>query len=168
MKNFLKVVVFSLCIIGGYTLFATEFAPAIKPEPPVVTNPTPETMTGAELAAFGKTLFYGKGSCALCHERVGGRAPSLDTIALNGAKRIKEPGYKGTASSAASYIYESMTSPSAYVVPGYGSTGSVDTRSPMPDVRKPPVSLSQIEIRAVIAFLQDRAGVPVTTVTKIK
>jgi hypothetical protein len=63
------------------------------------------------------------------------------------------------------YIRESMMCPSCYVVKGYGKAG--DTVSPMPVISKPPISLNNIEVNAVIAYLQsyntpgDFAGVTV-------
>ncbi|MBI5561570.1 MAG: c-type cytochrome [Deltaproteobacteria bacterium] len=160
MSNFLRVVLFGLVVIGAYAAFAAVFTPSIKPEPP----PAEETvsvaaaMTQEEFARFGERLYHGKGQCALCHNAAGGRAPSLDAVAINAARRIISPDYKGGAKDAAAYLYESMTAPSAYVVPGYGAAGT----SPMPGVRKEPIGLNETEMRGVIAFLQSRAGVTVT------
>jgi len=164
MSNLLKVVVFSLCVIGVYTLFATVFTPAIKPQQPPSIDAVAVLpgMTLAQFAALGERLYNGKGSCSLCHDAAGARAPLLDAVALRGARRIKEPGYKGSATDAAGYIYESMTAPSAYVVAGYGVVGSNDGQSPMPDASQEPLGLSAVEIRAVTAFLQRRAGTEVT------
>lgn len=50
------------------------------------------------------------------------------------------------------YLRESMICPSCYVVKGYGKAG--DTKSPMPVISKPPISLSPVEMNAVIAWLQ--------------
>jgi len=50
------------------------------------------------------------------------------------------------------YIRESMMCPTCYVVKGYGKAG--DTKSPMPVINKPPISLSPVEVNAVIAYLQ--------------
>ena len=50
------------------------------------------------------------------------------------------------------YIRESMMCPSCYVVKGFGKAG--DKVSPMPVITKPPVSLSRVEVNAVIAYLQ--------------
>ena len=44
--------------------------------------------------------------------------------------------------------------PTCYVVEGYGKDG--DTKSPMPLIHKPPISLSPIELNAVIAWLQSK------------
>lgn len=136
--------------------------PPIKPEPPPADEAVSTSMTTEELVAFGERLFNGKGACGLCHDAAGDRAPRLDTVALKAIGRIKEPGYKGAAKDPVAYIQESMTAPSAYVVPGYGIAGSMDTESPMPDVSKEPIALSTVEMTAVTAFLQRRAGVQVT------
>lgn len=50
------------------------------------------------------------------------------------------------------YLRESLMCPSCYVVKGYGKAG--DTKSPMPVIHKPPISLAKFEFNAVIAWLQ--------------
>ncbi|QPJ65433.1 MAG: cytochrome C [Candidatus Nitrohelix vancouverensis] len=50
------------------------------------------------------------------------------------------------------YLRESLMCPSCYVVEGFGGDG--DTKSPMPVISKPPISLTPVELNAVIAFLQ--------------
>ena len=50
------------------------------------------------------------------------------------------------------YLRESLMCPSCYVVKGYGKAG--DTKSPMPVISKPPISLEKFELNAVIAWLQ--------------
>jgi cytochrome c2 len=52
------------------------------------------------------------------------------------------------------YIRESMMCPSCYVVEKYGKAG--DRVSPMPVISKPPISLSPVEVNAVIAWLQSK------------
>jgi mono/diheme cytochrome c family protein len=47
-------------------------------------------------------------------------------------------------------------------VKGFGKKGSNDTESPMPAVDKPPAQLSDLEINAIIAYLQDKDGSKVT------
>lgn len=78
------------------------------------------------------------------------------------AERLKDPRYKGGASGSAEYILESMVNPSAYVVAGFGVTGTNDTQSPMPDVSKGAIGLNEAELKAVSAYLQNLAGVDVT------
>ena len=50
------------------------------------------------------------------------------------------------------YLRESLMCPSCYVVKGFGKAG--DTKSPMPVISKPPISLAKFELNAVIAWLQ--------------
>jgi hypothetical protein len=52
------------------------------------------------------------------------------------------------------YIRESLMCPTCYVVEGFGGAG--DTKSPMPVIVKPPISLSRVEVNAVIAYLQSK------------
>jgi len=65
-------------------------------------------------------------------------------------RRAGAPGFDGMT--AEDYIRESMMCPSCYVVKGFGKAG--DKVSPMPVISKPPISLSPIEVNAVIAYLQ--------------
>jgi hypothetical protein len=52
------------------------------------------------------------------------------------------------------YLRESLMCPTCYVVQKYGKAG--DTESPMPVIVKPPISLSPVEVNAVIAWLQSK------------
>ncbi len=52
------------------------------------------------------------------------------------------------------YMRESVICPTCYVVKDFGNDG--DTRSPMPVIIKPPISLSRVEVNAVIAYLQSK------------
>ena len=52
------------------------------------------------------------------------------------------------------YIRESVMCPTCYVVKDFGNAG--DLKSPMPVIVKPPVSLSRVEVNAVIAYLQSK------------
>jgi cytochrome c551/c552 len=60
------------------------------------------------------------------------------------------------------YLRVSMLEPSAFVVAGFGKKGTNDSVSPMPNVAKPPLQLSDIEIGALIAFLQSKDGGEIT------
>ena len=55
-----------------------------------------------------------------------------------------------------------MLEPGVYVVKGFGKKGSNDTESPMPVVNKAPILLSDVEVDAVIAFMQGKDGNEVT------
>ncbi|MDP6182808.1 MAG: c-type cytochrome [Gammaproteobacteria bacterium] len=163
MKNLVKVVLFAILTVGFFAGFANFGIPRIEPAPP----PTEEvvdlsTMTMESFIALGERVFNGKGTCMLCHNEVGGRAPTLGQVTTVAAERIADAGYAGGATNAETYIYESLLEPSAYVVAGFGKAGTQDTESPMPDVRSGSVDLSEVEIDAVVAYLQDLGGVDVT------
>ncbi len=78
------------------------------------------------------------------------------------ADRLKDPRYKGKAKDIAGYIDESMRTPSAYVVSGFGVTGTNDTVSPMPDVTTGAIGLKEVEVKAVIAYLEQLGGAEIT------
>ena len=95
----------------------------------------------------GKAIFNGKGSCYSCHtlnpSAPPGRGPDLTNIGMAAATR--KPGM-----SAKGYLIESLYDPAAFLVYGYGKT--------MTPAWKPPISLSNLEIETVIAFLQSLGG----------
>jgi cytochrome c551/c552 len=163
MKTFTRVIIFSLLVIGVYALFATQYIPPITPAPP----PQEEAidlgaMTMPQFVALGEKVFNGKGTCTLCHNPVVKRAPMLDVAASVALERLKDPRYKGKAKDAAGYLDESMRDTSAFVVSGYGVSGTNDTVSPMPDVTTGAIGLKEVEVKAVIAYLQQLAGAEIT------
>ena len=95
----------------------------------------------------GKAIFNGQGSCYSCHtlnpSAPPGRGPDLTDIGVGAATR--KPGMDAKA-----YLIESLYDPAAFLVHGYGKT--------MTPAWKPPISLSNLEIEAVIAFLQSQGG----------
>ena len=96
----------------------------------------------------GKAIFNGQGSCYSCHtlnpSAPPGRGPDLTDIGVGAATR--KPGMDAKA-----YLVESLYDPAAFLVHGYGKT--------MTPAWKPPISLSNLEIETVIAFLQSQGGV---------
>lgn len=163
MKNFAKVVIFSLAVMGFFVLFAVKYIPPITPAPP----PEVEVldlgaMTMDDFKALGDKIFNGKGTCTLCHNPVVKRAPLLEQIAASVKDRLEDPRYKGKATNSEQYIIESMVEPSIYVVAGFGVTGSNDTVSPMPVISAGAIGLTDAEIKAVTAYLQDLGGEEVT------
>ncbi len=164
-----RVLAFSVVVLLAYTLFA-NILPQVQSDPP--TDEAPVAADGLDMPAmiaWGERLFSGKGTCTLCHNDLG-RAPDLLKLNLaeTWADRLGNANYEGEAKgeegAAAIEIYlrESMVDTSAYVVPGFGKKGTNDTVSPMPAVDAAPISLSEVEMNALIAFLQDRTGVDVT------
>ena len=95
----------------------------------------------------GKAIFNGKGSCYSCHtlnpSAPLGRGPDLTNIGMAAATR--KPGMGAKV-----YLIESLYDPAAFLVHGYGKT--------MTPAWRPPISLSNLEIEAVIAFLQSQGG----------
>lgn len=158
----LKILATSLVVIVGFVGYATYGIPLVVPEAPPVEEKLTGALTMDQFLALGKKVYDGKGTCTLCHNPVGGRAPLLDTVGSVANDRLKDARYKGKAKNGAEYIHESMVDPSAFVVTGFGKPGTNDTVSPMPDVSKGAIGLNPVEIDAVIAYLQSNAGVEVT------
>ncbi len=162
MKNFLKVTLFSLLLISLFSLYSNYGIPEIQPAAP----PTEEkldlgSMTMEQFIAVGEKIVSGKGTCTLCHNELG-RAPLLEELVTATPQRLQDSRYQGEATDLESYILESMLDPSIYVVVGFGKAGSDDTESPMPGVTGGAIDLSEAEISAVIAYLQDLGGAEVT------
>jgi mono/diheme cytochrome c family protein len=162
--TFVRVMVFSLLVLLVFTGFA-NILPQVEPEPPTEDVVETGSMDMAGLVAYGEVLFSGKGNCTLCH-RSQGRAPDLLglDLAAEFPARISDERYTGAAKGSEgavaieAYLHESMLDPSAYVVAGFGKKGTDDKVSPMPVVDSPPIELDPVQINAVIAFLQTRAG----------
>ncbi len=155
-------------ILLGYNFFSNSI-PQMQAMPPVEEEISLEGLTPESYAALGKRIFLGKANCPLCHNNIGHRAPLLDIpsedgppVAVRAKERLTDPRYKGEATTGLEYIKESMIAPSAFVVSGFGKTGTNDTVSPMPFVNKAPMNLSEVEMNAVIAYLQQAAGVEIT------
>ena len=96
---------------------------------------------------IGRTIFNGKGTCHSCHtidaSAGNSRGPDLANIGAKAATR--RPGMAAKA-----YLVESLYDPTAFLVPGYDET--------MTPAWKPPISLSNLEIEAVVTFLQSEGG----------
>ena len=161
MRELLKIVVFALIVICGFAGYTTFGLPLIVPEAPPVEEKLSGDITMDQYIAIGKKIYDGKGTCTLCHNALL-RAPLLEPVAQLAPERLADSRYTAEAKTIEEYIYESMVDPSAYVVATFGKKGSNDTVSPMPDVSKGAIGLNDVEIGAVIAFLQDVGGVDVT------
>jgi len=163
MRKFFTVVAFSLFTIGFFTWFSNFGIPQINPAPPPVEEDVDLTaMTMDRFVVLGEKIYNGKGTCTLCHNAVGGRAPLLDQVVGLVPERLADPRYKGGAKDVASYLQESLTEPSAYVVAGFGKKGSNDNESPMPNIAAGSIGLSEAELKAVVAYLQQWNGAEVT------
>jgi cytochrome c2 len=147
MRTFLKVFAFNIVIIAFF-LYVGNSIPQLRQDPPK------ELVLAAEAPAedfvrAGQDIFYGKGTCALCHEigKKGERCPDLAGVGERAETRIKEAGYKGKATNGAEYLVESVMDPTAYVVEGYQPS--------MPPVGR---QLNDLELVAVVSFLQSQGG----------
>jgi cytochrome c5 len=163
MKTFLAVVTFSLLVIAFFSGYSSFGIPQIQPAPP----PKEETLDLTainmdQFIALGERIYKGKGTCTLCHNPVGGRAPMLEEAARVAEERLGDARYEGSAADAEEYLYESLAEPSAYVVAGFGKAGTGDTVSPMPNILTGRIGLGEAEARAVVAYLQDLSGTEVT------
>lgn len=157
-----KTLLFSIGMTLIFTLVA-NLLPQVEGEAPEEQKVDLGALTMDSYIAMGETLFNGKGTCALCHNALL-RAPDLLAINVGGVaeKHLADERYKGKATNVEEYLHESMVDPGAYVVATFGKKGSNDTESPMPAVNKAPIELSEIEINAIIAFLQSKDGNEVT------
>jgi mono/diheme cytochrome c family protein len=140
----LKVLSVTLVVVGFYTTVA-HVIPQLKSEVPealaLTTNATPEA-----LAAAGERVYNGAGGCTACHG-LGTRAPNLLTD-FNGQGAIgARCGSRKPGMDCKTYLYESLTNPSAFVVPGFDPI--------MPDMRR---QLPEDQIWAAVAYLQSLGG----------
>jgi cytochrome c2 len=147
MRTFLKVFAFNIVVIAFF-LYVGNSIPQLRQDPPK------ELVLAADASAedfvkAGQDLFYGKGTCALCHEigKKGERCPDLAGVGERAETRIKEERYKGKATNGAEYLVESLMEPTTYVVEGYQPS--------MPPVGR---QLSDLELVAVVSFLQSQGG----------
>src|SRR5216117_2472631 len=148
-----RVGVFALIVMGGYTYFANSI-PQIESKPPQELSLEGGNVTPAQLVKAGEEIFHTKGSCEICHRigQKGTRAPDLAGIGARAGKT--KPGM-----SAKAYILESLLQPQAYVLEGYPPI--------MPAVDKPPIALNRSEVWALVAFLESLGGTVDVTLNDI-
>ncbi|HET9272482.1 MAG TPA: c-type cytochrome [Vicinamibacterales bacterium] len=149
----LKVGLFSIAIMGGYTYFANSI-PQIESKPPQELSLEGGNVTPAQLVKAGEQIYHTKGTCEICHRigQKGTRAPDLAGVGGRAAKT--KPGMTAKA-----YLLESLIHPQAYVVEGYPPI--------MPAVDKPPIALNRSEVWALIAFLESLGGTVEVTLNDV-
>ncbi len=162
IRTLAQVMGFCLAMVLLFT-FTANLLPQVEGEAPVEKKIELGALTMDSFVALGEEIFTGKGTCPLCHNDRG-RAPDIPALNMvkTAGERMADSRYEGKATDAESYFRESMRKPSAYVVQGFGKGGTNDTVSPMPAVDKPPIQLSEVEMNAVIAYLQAKDGNDVT------
>lgn len=155
MKNALKLMAFTVLVTAFYA-YVGQMVPQKEVHPPkdLVVGPD---MGTEELLEAGRQIAEGKGTCLTCHT-VGSqekkRFPDLGGIG-------ERAGTRRAGLSGLDYLAESLYEPNSFIVEGY-SPG-------MPAVHKPPIGLSDLEILAVLAWLQSQGGEPtVTGKTRLK
>jgi cytochrome c2 len=147
MKTFLKVLLFNVAVIGFF-LYVGNSIPQQRKDPPKELELSAD-MSSTEFVKFGQEIFYGKGTCALCHTigEKGERCPDLDGIGPRADMRVKEASYKGSAETGPEYLVESLHEPVVYVVEGYQPS--------MPSMGR---QLNDLEMVALVSFLQSLGG----------
>ena len=145
-----KIAAVAVLSTAFYT-YVGQLVPQKEVQPPEETKMS-ATMTTADLVNTGKTIVEGKGSCTTCHTigKTSGpfRYPDLAGIGSRAATRI--PGMNDVQ-----YLADTLYNPNDFIVPGF-SPG-------MPTINKPPIGLTDDEIRAVIAYLQSLGGTATVT-----
>jgi mono/diheme cytochrome c family protein len=149
--QFVRVIGFVAIVLGIFALVALG-VPQMASLPPEEEKFDVSTIkTAADMAAIGQKIFFSKGQCALCHSigpSESARCPDLKGI---GAKLSRE------------FLFESLTQPQAYIYLDYRHEGlPKEYPARMPIINKNPIALTNNEILAVIAFLQQMSGEPIT------
>lgn len=144
MRHALRIVLFTLAVIGFYTYFANSI-PQIESRPPEEITTLSAEMTPEELAGVGQDIVEGKGGCLVCHS-IGSPGPRAPDLAGVGARAETRP----EDMSSEEYLRESLVDPGAQLVEGYEPI--------MPKMDAPPTSLTEVEITAVVAYLQSLGG----------
>ena len=140
----LKILGVVLGTLALYTLIANKIPQVQSEVPSALTlgaNVTPE-----QLVQAGEQVFTGIGGCTTCHG-LGTRAPNLLTDEKGQGPIGARCGRREPGKDCKSYLYEALTKPGAFVVPGYEPI--------MPDMSR---TLSPQQIWAVIAYLEAQGG----------
>ncbi|MCA1956946.1 MAG: cytochrome c [Nitrospira sp.] len=150
-SNFFRVTGFVSIVLGLFSLMSLAVPQMASLPPADEAIDIASIKTPTDIAALGQTIFFSKGQCALCHSigpSESARCPDLKGI---GAKLTK------------AFLYESLTDPQAFIYQDYRH-GGVPKEYPatMPSIDKDPIGLSKNEILAVIAFLQQMSGEPIS------
>ncbi len=146
----LSVACAGLVVIGFYTAVAHTI-PQLRSEVPAELD-LGAGMTVDALVSAGRTLYLEAGGCTACHG-LGERAPNLLTDHAGSGPIGSRCGHRQAGLDCKAYLYQSLTAPNAFVVPGFSPI--------MPDARR---QLSAGQIWALTAFLQSQGGeVTVTT-----
>lgn len=153
-KHLVFIPLVILALTGYYTYFG-QMVPQKEVHPPKTVDVT-ASMGTTEMVDAGKAIFEGKGTCTACHKLSGGtgRFPDLGNVGASAGSRI-------AGMSAVDYLAESLYRPNKFIVPGFNPG--------MPNINESPIGLSDLEIKAVIAYLQTLGSTPtITMATALK
>ncbi|HXF96643.1 MAG TPA: cytochrome c, partial [Gemmatimonadales bacterium] len=134
-------------VVGTLALYTwvANAIPQVQSEVPraiaIGTDVTPE-----QLVQVGEQVYNGAGGCAACHG-LGTRAPNLLADERGAGPIGARCGRRVSGKTCKQYLYESLTQPNAFVVPGYEPI--------MPDIGR---QLPPAQVWALVAFLQAQGG----------
>lgn len=156
MRTAGRILAFFFAVVGLF-VGISQMIPQVSSFPQKALTPEEfAAMSQEQLVAKGKQVFGTNGiRCSQCHQIEGapGRGPNLGGVGQRAASRAQErSAATGRKYAPQDYILESLIKPTAYVVKGYSPI--------MPEVYKPPMSLSEEDIMAVAAYLQSLGGQP--------
>jgi len=158
IKVFLRIIFFSLAVVGVFVWVANSI-PQVIPQ----RGPTAEDLAKLDQSSFARA---GKGifnkNCSQCHavgDQAATRCPNLSQVGRMALSRARLPENRERLKNDVAYFTESLYDPKAFVVEGYPPI--------MPKVFKPPIDLSGLEIKAVIAYLQSLGGEVTVTARSI-
>src|SRR5919108_4971028 len=143
-KTNLKVLAATLIVVGFYTGVA-HIIPQLESEVPEALALTGD-VSPTQLAEAGERIYNGAGGCTACHG-LGTRAPNLLTDHGGAGPIGARCGSRRPGMDCKAYLYESLTNPGAYIVPGFENI--------MPDMRR---QLADDQIWATVAYLQSLGG----------
>jgi mono/diheme cytochrome c family protein len=149
----LKILGVVLGTLALYTLIANKI-PQVQSEVPSALTLGAD-VTPEQLVQAGEQVFTGIGGCTTCHG-LGTRAPNLLTDEKGQGPIGARCGKREPGKDCKSYLYEALTKPGAFVVPGYEPI--------MPDMSR---TLSPQQIWAVIAYLEAQGGTVTVTASDI-
>ena len=153
-KTNLSVLAVAVLVVGFYSMVA-HVIPQLQSEVPEALALTGD-VTPEALVAAGERVYNGTGGCTACHG-LGTRAPNLLSDQAGQGPIGARCGSRRSGEDCKTYLYESMTKPSAYIVPGFEPI--------MPDMRR---QLSEDQIWATIAFLESQGGEVTVTAADVK
>lgn len=151
-KPFFKILIFIIITIALFVYLGNS-VPQVSTKQAGTQKMDYSKMSQAEFVKVGEEIVNTKGTCYICHsigKHHATRGPDLNNIGARIESRAQEEQNRNRLKSGVDYLVESLHEPNAYLVKDFSPI--------MPKIFKPPIALSQMEIKAVIAFLQSRGG----------